>query len=88
MNTTPVDDDLLKTLAEKLESKWKTFGAALGITTQRLKNIQGSNKSYPNNYAKAKAMLDGWKKTAGNNATKENLQKTLGEVGIEFSLQP
>lgn len=88
MNTTPVDNKLLKTLAEKLGSQWKTLGTALGITPERLKNIQGRDKNYPNNYAKGKAMLDEWKKTAGNNATKENLQKALEEAGIKISPLP
>ena len=86
MDTTPVDDELLQAVAKKLHSRWKTLSTYLGINADRLKNIEGRNKSNPNNYRKGMAMLNEWKETAGNNATKENLQNALMLAGITTCL--
>lgn len=91
METTPVDDSLLESLLAdpKLRSGgWKRLGVALRVEANRLKYFDRCNKRYENDYKKGKAMFDEWKKTAGNNATKENLQKALQEAGIEISFPP
>ena len=79
MDSTPVDDELLKTVAKKLHSRCRTLGKILGIQEERLKNIQDR---YKESYLKAMAVLYEWKETAGNNATKENLQNALKTGGI------
>lgn len=89
VETTPVDDSVLETLlAEpKLQSNWKRLGAALEVNANRL-NYFYRCYLYQNDYEKGKAMFHEWKQTAGDNATKENLQKALKLAGIKINLPP
>ena len=90
METTPVDDLLIETLLArepKLQSDWKRLGAALGVEARRL-NYFGRCYLYKTDYERVKAMFYEWKGTAGDNATKENLQKALKLARIKISLPP
>ena len=82
METTPIDDELLQTLAFNLHSSWRTLGKALKVNPQRINVI---NNNYNNYYEKGMAMFEEWKKTPGDNVTKENLQKALEEAEIDLS---
>lgn len=51
-------------------------------------NYFGKCYLYKTDYERGKAMFDEWKGTAGDNATKENLQKALKLAEIKISLPP
>ena len=77
--TTPVSRSLLRDLAVDLGTKWRELGRILGLAHSVLDYFDMLDLSLSD---KGHAMLVGWKRLNGDDATMEVLQEALTKIDM------
>ena len=77
--TTPISRSLLRDFAVDLGTKWRELGKSLGLDNQLLNYFDMENLSLSE---KGNAMLVGWKRLNGDDATMEVLQEAMKKIDM------